>query len=162
MIGAAYLHLTDMPKALGETRRAVREGGSISGFNILPAGMDEPFFADWMAPLIELAKKNGRTEPNTFLVPAAAIEREFAKAGIYVEKTDLVVSRFLYWWPRENVDVAIRCLGWAQEELATIPWAAREEMISLLEERGEDICQRYTREDRVLKFPMQMIKGVVR
>ncbi len=161
VIGAAFLHLTDVQKALAEMRRVTRDGGSVSGFNLLPAGMDAPFFVDWMAPLIELAKQNGRREPKTFFVPASAIEMEFVRAGICVEKTDLTVSRILYWWPEENVNVAIRGFGWAQEELATIPWAAREEMIARLEERGVDVCQRYSPEDRVLRAPMQMIRGAV-
>jgi len=39
VVGAAFLHLTDMPKALTELSRVTHKGGIVGCFNILPMGM---------------------------------------------------------------------------------------------------------------------------
>lgn len=160
VLGSAFLHLTNMPRALKEMHRVARKGGTVGCFNILPFGMDEPFFEDWMTPMMELAKENERKNPKTYLVDADGILDQMNCTGISIEKVRYVISRTLCWWEQETIDVFIRGLGWAQEELSTIPWAAREEIITLLKERGKDIFQRYTKEERILKAPMQMVKGV--
>ncbi|MHB1628834.1 MAG: class I SAM-dependent methyltransferase, partial [Bacilli bacterium] len=161
VVGAAFLHLTDMPRALRELRRVTRQGGIVASFNMLPFGMDAPFFVDWMEPLAELAKGSNRREPKTYLASKSEIEKKYMECGLRIEKTQDMVSRAFYWWPKENINVLIRGLGWAQEELATIPWAAREEMIKVLEDRGEEICQNYSQEERILNVPMQMVKTIV-
>lgn len=159
VVGAAFLHLTDIPKALAQLRRVTRPRGILGLFNLLPFGMDAPFFMDWMEPLRNLATKDKRKEPKTYLLSAETIAEELGKAGLDIVKTRDVVTRTLFWWPNDTIDILIRGLGWAQEELSTIPWAAREEMIALLQERGEDICRRYTQEERVLNAPMQMVRA---
>jgi len=160
VIAAAVLHLTEIPRALQEMRRVVRPGGVVGSLDVLPAGMDVPFFVDWMDPIIKLARRGNRSEPITFLVSGEEMERLYREAGFRVEKTGELVIRAFYWWPRENVDVLVRGLGWAQEELANIPWAAREEMITALQDRGEDVCRKYPPEERIFRSPMHMIKTV--
>lgn len=162
VVGVAFLHLTDLPKALSEMRRVTRKGGVVGTFNVLPMGMGAPFFLDWTAPLRELSARHNRTEPKTYLIPAVEIESAFAQAGLPVVKTQEVVSRVLYWRPDKPIHALIRGLGWAQEELATIPWEARERLIQRLIDRAGEMCQKYSQEERILRAPMQMIKGVVK
>ena len=159
VIASSVLHLTDTEAALKEIHRVVKPGGFVGAFNLLPFGMDEPFFIELMKPIMDLAKDNQQQSPRTFLIDQKANLEAFAKTGWRVEKSQEIDERTLYWWPREIVDVLIRGLGWAQEELATLPWAAREELITLLQDRGEMICRKYPQEDRILVSPMIMIKA---
>jgi hypothetical protein len=112
-----------------------------------------------MKPIMDLAKDNQQSSPRTFLIDQKANLEAFTKTGWHVEKSQEIDERTLYWWPREIVDVLIRGLGWAQEELATLPWVAREELITLLQDRGEMICRKYPPEERILVSPMIMIKA---
>ncbi|MHB1685361.1 MAG: class I SAM-dependent methyltransferase [Bacilli bacterium] len=162
VVGVAFLHLTDIAVALREMERVTKPGGVVGSFHPLPFGMNDPFFRDWFAPLMELAARNQRKEPQNYFISASEMEQRFREAGLQVEDTLELIGRTLFWYPNENVNVLIRGLGWAQEELATIPWKARETLIDDLEQRGYVICDTYSAEERIMKTPFQMIKGVAR
>jgi len=162
VVGVAFLHLTDIPIALREMKRVTRKGGIVGSFHMFSIGMDAPFFVDWLAPLMNLAKKNKREEPKTYLTSKSDMEKYFAESGLLVDVLRDVTTRTLYWWPEENIDILIRRFGWAQEELSTIPWKAREVMIKKLQERGLEIAEKYAQEMRIIEVPMQMVRCIIR
>lgn len=82
-------------------------------------------------------------------------------ARLIIEDTRNVFTRTLFWWPDKTINSLIRGVGWAQEELATIPWEAREQLIQALIDRGEKICHKYSLEERIVRVPMQMIRSRV-
>ena len=162
VIGVAFLHFTDIPIALREMARVARRGGIVASFHPLPFEMDSAFFKDWFAPLHQLAKLHNRDRPKDFLTPVEEMERYFSAIRLRSLKSYRLSSRLLFQDPKKLVAGMIRGVGWSQEELAMIPWKAREDVIRELEIRGERVCSEYEAEELVIRMPNQMLKGIVR
>lgn len=55
----------------------------------------------------------------------------------------------------------IHGVGLFQEELADLPWKARQEIMEDLQKNGIRVCQRYSNEERMINMPAQLIMGLV-
>ena len=158
VVGVSFLHFTQLEHALSEMRRMVKPGGIVGSFHPLPFSVDAPFFKEWFAPLIMLATKNDRERPKDFLTSGEGMVDAFHRAGLMAVTSEVVQKRALFW----NVSAVMGFaagVGWGQEELARIPWQARENVWAEIASRGEQACVTFPREDRVIQIPMQMLKG---
>ncbi|MCY0870248.1 MAG: hypothetical protein OWT27_06625, partial [Firmicutes bacterium] len=54
----------------------------------------------------------------------------------------------------------IHGIGWFQEELAQIPWRARNELIADLTRRGNELAETSGAEKREFMFPIQWLRLV--
>ncbi|MHB1629935.1 MAG: methyltransferase domain-containing protein [Bacilli bacterium] len=167
VVGVAFLHFTDMPRALKEMRRVTRSGGFVGCFNPVSFQqenpfLEHPFFREWFAPLQKLALSRHEDRPRDFLSSPAAIHRHFAEAGLVDIRSALLESRNLFPESVKVIDIYIRGVGLFQEELATIPWKAREDLIAQLEDNGRIVCKKYPESERIVRFPQMMISGAAR
>ena len=158
VVGVAFLHFTDLPQALAEMRRVVKPGGIVASFYPLPMSLDIPFFKEWFAPLLALATQDRREKPDDFLISATEMARAWEQAGLGQRQFLTVNSRALYWDP-VMINQMFLGVGWGQEELARIPWKAREDVLAQVAACGAAVCDRYTLEERVINSPMQMLKA---
>jgi hypothetical protein len=62
--------------------------------------------------------------------------------------------------PEKIVNLFICGVGLFQEELANLPWKAREELLDELKENGDQVCWKYPPEDRIVYVPSQYVKGL--
>lgn len=160
VVGVSFLHFTDKSTALSEMARVTKSGGVVASFHPLPFGFDAPFFRDWFRSLLDIAQRSGRQEPKNYLSSAEDMITHFGKARLLDVSSIEITSKMLFWDPEQNVNALISGVGWSQEELATIPWKAREDLIVELKERGKHISAVYTPEERTLLLPNQMLKGI--
>ncbi|MHB1682389.1 MAG: class I SAM-dependent methyltransferase [Bacilli bacterium] len=158
VVGVSFLHLTNLPQALAEMRRVVRPGGIAATFYPLQKSLDAPFFREWFAPLLALAAQDQRERPDDFLVSATEMARAWEQAGFGQMQSHTVTSRSQYWDP-ELLNQLFHGVGWGQEELARIPWKAREDVLAQVAACGREVCARYPKEERVIDAPMQMLKA---
>jgi hypothetical protein len=54
-------------------------------------------------------------------------------------------------------ELTAKGVGLYQEELADLPWKARQEIMETLQERGEHVCSNYSLEERIISLPAQLI-----
>ena len=158
VVGVSFLHFTDLPRALAEMRRVVKPGGIAATFYPLPMSLSAPFIQEWFAPLLKLAAQDRRERPDDFLITAAEMAQAWKQADFGHMQFRSVTSRTLYWDP-EMLNQLFLAVGWGQEELARIPWKAREDVLAQVADRGVDVCRRYPKEERIVGFPMQMLKA---
>ncbi|MHB1630460.1 MAG: methyltransferase domain-containing protein [Bacilli bacterium] len=158
VVGVAFLHFTDLSQALTEMRRVVKPGGTAASFYPLPASLDAPYFKEWFAPLLALATQDRRERPDDYLISDTEMARAWERAGFGQIRSRAVTSRVLYRDP-ELVNQWMLGVGWGQEELARIPWKAREEVLAQVAACGAAVCDRYAVEERVIDTPMQMLKA---
>ena len=158
VLGTGFLHFTDLKLSIPEMTRLVRPGGVIGSWHPLKADLNVPFFREWFAPLFELAAKRAEP-PKDFLLEPNIVNEAFAKAGLVhlQERSMPVVTMFHD--PVKAVDHFIRGVGLFSEELALLPWKAREDLIEDLMERGKSVCNRFSLEERVIRFPGQAIRA---
>ena len=162
VLGFAFLHFTDIPLAFAEMRRVVRKGGTVATFHPVQQRLDnQPFFRDWFAPLQELARRRHEDRPRDFLVPGVQIRQWFnAEFGASSIRERGVTLPTLFHDPEDVIDGFIRGVGWFAEELATVPWQAREDILKELLARGRRVCAEYSREDTTIHFPFQALLAV--
>ncbi len=160
VVGVAFLHFTDLPQALAEMRRVVKPGGIAASFYPLPSSPDAPFFKEWFAPLLALATQDRREKPDDYLISDIEMAQTWERAGFGQLQSHTVNSRVTYWDPA-MINQWMLGVGWGQEELARIPWKAREDVLAQVAACGVAVCDRYTLEERVINSPMQMLKATV-
>lgn len=154
------LQFMDLPQAFAEIKRVLRPGGWFTSMHAMKFNMlDNPILKEWYAPVVNIARNNGNERPRDVLKPSEETLGEFRKAGFIdiVDKLGFILSFF----GDSNViaHYTFRGIGWMQEELSMIPWQAREDIIAEVVKQGKVMCEKYTDEERMVKFPMQMIKG---
>lgn len=159
-IGIGFLHFTDMPVALKEIYRVTRAGGVVA--SVHPTYFnpwDVPFFREWFEPVLCSAEKRSEKFPRSYLEQPDIIIERFLNAGfVHVEWVNYgFPTRFFD--PVKVIENFIFGVGWFQEELATLPWKARQDLILELKERGRRVCEQFPEEVRLLFFPNQMVRA---
>ncbi len=160
VIAFISLQFMDLPQAFGEIKRVLKPGGWFASmhpmkFNIL----DNPILKEWYDPIVKLAQYSRNESPKDVLKSPEETLGVFRETG-FIDIEEIYVN--LIWFFGDPDIVAhhtFRGIGWMQEELSMIPWQAREDIIAEVVEQGKVMCEKYTDEERMVKFPMQMIKG---
>jgi ubiquinone/menaquinone biosynthesis C-methylase UbiE len=161
VIGVGFLQFTERKTALKEMRRVTRSGGVIaSGHPLAYDFIKLPFFNEWFSPIFELANKR-KEKPKTYLFSSEEGLAAFSKAGLTQIESQLPPFPMLFQAPDKVVKHFIHGVGLFQEELADLPWKARQEIIESLHKRGARVCQEYSEEERIVHMPAQYIKGIV-
>ena len=158
VIGVAFLHFTDRPSALREMRRVVRPGGIVASFHPTKLTAPPSFFREWFSPLFEMAEKRNE-QIKDYLPTENEVLESFGNADIYGIVSESANVKTIYHDPVKVVRHFIEGVGWFGEELSLLPWRARLDMIESLEQRGHEVCQRYSINQRIISFPNQMVKG---
>lgn len=161
VIGSAFLHFTDREVALKEMRRVTRSGGIVaSGHPLAYDFRNIPFFLEWFLPIFQLATQR-KEQPKSFLFSSEEGLGAFAKAGLIQIESQQPPFPMLFHDPEKVIKHFIHGVGLFQEELADLPWKARQEIMESLQERGMHVCQKYSKEERVVPLPAQLVKGIV-
>ncbi len=160
VIGIGFLHFTDIPVALKEIFRVTRVGGTVASLH--PTYFNPwnvPFFYEWFKPVLQSARKRSEEVPRSYLEHADDVVESFRSAGfVDIKRIDYgFATRFFD--PDSVIENFIFGVGWFQEELATLPWKARQDLIAELKERGYRVCKKYSLEERLLQFPNQMLQA---
>lgn len=161
VIGCAFLHFTNRDVALKEMQRVTRAGGVIALFTPLVQDYNNaPFFNEWFSPIFQLASKR-RGKPKNYLFSSEEVIESFEKAGLTQIENQQLSEAMVFHDPDVVIKHFIHGVGMYQEELANLPWKARKDIMEELKERGTSICQKYTKEERIIYGACQIIKGIV-
>jgi len=162
VIGSAFLHFTEHDMALREMRRVTRPGGIVaSGHPLKYNFVAVPFFGEWFAPIFRLAAQRRSEPPRDFLLLPEDAPRAFEAAGLIEIEREEHDFPMLFHDPDKVVRHFIEGVGLFQEELASLPWKARRELIASLIENGVQVCKKYSVAERVVILSGQVVKGVV-
>ncbi len=160
VLGTAFLHFTVLEDAIKEMHRVVRPGGIVASGH--PNRFDPaeiPFFRDWFSPILSSAASR-KEKPRNFLPDAATVIDAFHNTNFRtVEVRDRPFTTY-FTDPVKAIHHFIHGVGWFQEELATLPWKARQDLIEELQLRGQRVTKQYPPEDLILRFPSQFIKAI--
>ncbi|WDL96737.1 class I SAM-dependent methyltransferase [Alicyclobacillus sp. ALC3] len=159
-IGVGFLHFTHRQQALAEMKRVVRPGGIIASMHPLQANLDIPFFREWFAPILQLAAKR-QERPKSYLLEPNVVQEDFIHAGLTEIEARIMPMPSVFFDPQKAVQHFVRGVGWFGEELSSLPWQAREDLIQELIDRGRFVCERYPENERVLHTSMQAVKARV-
>lgn len=160
VLGVSSLQYTDIPKALSEMKRVTRPGGVVASFHPVSFYPElPPFFLDWFRPLFQMASQRSE-RPKDAAKPAGDIFQRFLDVPL-TSVIDCMVDTPIYYSDPGLIEALIRGTGWFQEELADIPWEAREDMFRQIRVCGRTVVERYPAEERVFHGPQQMIRGYV-
>lgn len=157
-VGSAFIHFTELEEACAEMGRVTRPGGTIASLHPLKLDLEVPFFREWFSPILDLAARRNEP-PQDFSVEPDQVPQAFSDAGYRdIEvRVGKVPARFHD--PEKVIQHFIHGIGWFYEELAGLPWRARQEVISVLKDKGRAVCRKYPARDRILYWPFQMVKG---
>jgi ubiquinone/menaquinone biosynthesis C-methylase UbiE len=159
VIGVGFLQFTDYRAALREMSRVTRPGGIVASFHPLQYDYDVPFFREWFRPVFQLAGKRGDAPKNFIMITDDASEA-FEAAGLVQIEIENYGFPMVFHDPEKIVNLFICGVGLFQEELANLPWKAREELLDELKENGDQVCWKYPPEDRIVYVPSQYVKGL--
>jgi len=161
VVGVSFLQFTEQKIALKEMRRVTRSGGVVASVHPLAYDYKNiPFFHEWFSPIFQLATNN-KKQPRSYLINLEEILETFAKAGLTQIECQQPPFPMLFHDPDKIIKHFIHGVGLFQEELADLPWKARQEIMESLQERGVHVCERYPKEKRVVYQPAQLVKGIV-
>lgn len=161
VIGVGFLHFTDREMALAEMRRVTRSGGVVaSGHPLAYDFRTIPFFNEWFSPIFQLANER-KEQPKSYLFSSEEGVNVFYQAGLTQIKSQQPPFSLLFNDPDKVVKHFIHGIGLFQEELADLPWKARQDIMESLRERGIRVCQKYSNDERVIHVLVQLVKGIV-
>jgi len=161
VLGSAFLHFTDRDVAPKEIRRVTRPGGIVASAH--PLNYDYAnvaFFHQWFSPIFQLATKC-KDAPKSFLFDAEEGIDTFKRAGLTQIESQRHPFPMLFHDPDKIIKHFIHGVGLFQEELADIPWKARQEVMQSLQKRGVHVCREYPQEERIVDQPVQFVRGIV-
>jgi ubiquinone/menaquinone biosynthesis C-methylase UbiE len=159
VIGVGFLQFTDYRAALREMSRVTRPGGIVASFHPLQYDYDVPFFQEWFRPIFQLAGKRG-VAPKNFIMITDDASEAFEAAGLVQIEIENYGFPMVFHDPEKIVNHFICGVGLFQQELADLPWKAREELLATLRENGNKVCQTYPSNDRIVYVPSQYVKGL--
>lgn len=161
VLGVGFFHFTDAVVALEEIFRVARPGATVASLHpTFFTPWDVPFFYEWFEPILLSAKRRHENTPRSYLKQPDEIVQQFRDAGfVEVEWVNYGFNTH-YVDPDKVIENFIFGVGLFQEELATLPFMARQEMIDELKQRGLLVCEKYTEEERILRFPNQIIRAI--
>jgi ubiquinone/menaquinone biosynthesis C-methylase UbiE len=159
-VGTAFLHFTDVLRALRELRRVTRPGGIIAAAVPCRFPFTADWFQEWFAPIFELAHQH-RTTVRQLLPEPGEIPRRFREAGLQDVQVDQRVLPWIAIEPELTVAHLLEGVSFFQAEVELLPWAARQALLEQLKCRGEEICARTSPEERTIQNPMEFVKGTV-
>ena len=141
VIGTAFLHFTDRHVALKEMRRVTRSGGVIASIHPLAYDFKNvPFFLEWFSPIFQLAYKRKEQPKSYFFTSEEGLEA-FSRAELTQIENLLPPFPMLFNDPDKVIKHFIHGVGLFQEELADLPWKARQEIMESLQERGVRVAK---------------------
>lgn len=160
VIGVAFLQFTDHQIALNEMKRVTRSKGVIASVHPLAFDFKTiPFFHEWFLPVFKLA--NNKERPKSYLISPEKYINYFKKTGLVNIRSLQPPYPMLFHNPVKIIKHFIHGVGLFQEELADLPWKACQEIMEDLQKNGIRVCQRYSKEERIINMPAQLIMGLV-
>ncbi len=158
VIAFSSLQFMDLSQALTEIKRVLKLNGEFTSLHPLKFKMNA-IMGEWFSPIVKLAKYSRNETPKDFLNNPEEILDAIHKAGFLDvrDKADEIIN--FHQDPKIVANHIFRGVGWMQEELSMIPWKAREDVINEVIEQGKIMCEKYSDEERMVRSPMQMIKG---
>ncbi len=154
------LQLMDLHTAFKEVMRVLKPTAQFTSLHPSKFSMNDiQIVAKWFQPIIKLAQYRKNESPEDFLKYPSEVLHAFHQVGFVdvEDKVDEIISFF-----KDPVMVAnheFRGIGWMQEELSMIPWKAREDIINEVIEQGRILCREHSEEERMIRSPMQLMKG---
>lgn len=158
--GAVFLHFTELKQAVAEMVRVAKPEGTVSSIHLLKVNLDLPFFREWFAPILDIAARRNQL-PQDFLLQPDQVPNAFAAAGCTDFETQHVNIPARMHDVNKVIQHFIHGVGWFQEELASLPWRARHDVIAELYVRGREVVRKYPARERFIYFPMEMIRVTV-
>lgn len=160
VIGVAFLHFTDRPSALREMRRVVRPGGIVASYHPIKLTTPPLFLREWFASLFDMAEKRNE-QIKDYLPMYKEVLDAFQDADLQNIESKSNDIKNLFHDPMKVVRHFIEGVGWFGEELNPLPWKARMDVIESLKQKGHQVCQKYSKDERIIYNPWQMVKGYV-
>lgn len=158
VIGFNFMHFTNLENTTREMVRVVKSGGIVATAHPLKVALGVPFFIEWFAPILEIAARSQRP-PKDYLLVRGQVETGLAAAGLTEVVATLSPYTALFQDPHKTVQHFIKGVGLFQEELADLPWKAREEVVEAVIANGIEVCKKYRAEDLIMFGDIEMVKG---
>lgn len=157
------LHFTEAEQAIQEMVRVTKPGGLVTAISAAPEADVRafPMGALWFRPLADLAERFGLPfgERNGF-VPGK-LQDLFREAGlVHITMTPYSVEESLE--DHRNVfTFAVKGAAFFQNILSRLPYTERQHFIRRLEERGDEIAQAISPEEKKHTFLYEAVVGYV-
>ncbi|HEU5139831.1 MAG TPA: methyltransferase domain-containing protein, partial [Bacillales bacterium] len=161
VVGVSFFHFTDNDQALKEMIRAARPGGVIGIQGPLSFNFDKPFFREWFEEFFLQAQDTGSNQPHHYLPKAGQIGDLLRKNGLRNVQEQTSTMPYVFSDPQSVIKFLVYGVGFFQKELIFMPLAARQALTDRLIEKGKDICDRYSIEERTIPLPTYYVKGTV-
>jgi len=160
----ASLHFTDLEQALREIHRVLRPGGVFTSAHPIKflAGQspyEQPWFAEWFSELLHLARTSKRPPAEFSLPREAAVDMARQVGFREIESVEIGLITIMH-DANKSIRHFIHGIGWFQEELAQVPWKARNELIADLTQRGNELAEKNGAAEREFMFPIQWLRLV--
>jgi len=161
VLGVAFFHFTDQQRTMEEMIRVARPGSTIALSHPLNIHFYPDFYREWFSVFIEMTAQSGSSAPGNYLPESGDLKRLFERYDLeqVIEVPRPIMA--IYCNPVGVVNYFVRGVGLFQRQLLPLPWAARNQLIQQLIEKGKEIVKRYSVEELTIPFPNVFVKGKV-
>ncbi|MFX4300717.1 class I SAM-dependent methyltransferase [Alicyclobacillus tolerans] len=153
VIGFASLHLTNWNKAIRELRRVLKKGGLFASAHPIHHQVDLPFFTEWFEPIFKLPG----TTLNSSSMP---LEKEIPNAlqvGFSDLQSFIQMAPTVYAHPEYVVRFLIQSVDLYANRMLQLPWGERQKLFDHLIDRGQEILEKYSKEELTVDYPVQFV-----
>ncbi len=141
-----------------EIARILKPGGHAASIHPLKVTDEQPFYRDWCMGIARSAVSR-EDEAYNFLLEDHQAVKAFQAAGMEWVETEHAQLRMVFHHSESVLHYLINGIGWLEQELAGLPWKARQRLLARLHEKSLQIWLQYAPEDRRISFPLQMLRA---
>ncbi len=159
-VAIGVLEYANAEQAVAEMVRVTRPGGSVTVIGASQGAFDLLAMRAWFQPVLDLAERYG-VDPGKRGRAYEQLEELLGAAGLISVESSVAQSAVVLSDPDFTVQGVVQGSDFALEVLGHLPWAAREDVIRDLVQRGRTVCASTRPDERTIAVRTCFARGTV-
>lgn len=141
-----------------EVARVLRPGGHFASIHPLAVMDGQEFYQDWCLGIARTVLP-GADSLREYLLAEHQVETALRTAALSPSGSERRQLVTVFHHSESILHYFINGIGWLEEELAELPWKARQETLARMDAKSREVWLAHPPQHRTVSFPLEMIRA---